>query len=262
MANENNKKEGAKIVLETPVEFDGTNESKIVTTTVLSKYINELFKGAFKDYVGCTIRTVQPNESLAGEMIALDLYFAPNSDNGKGNIAAFCAAGTDAKASATPETKNNVIAACLSHNQLITTTSSMVVTTDGVSMLYPLILNGFKNRLKETSESFSKCGIAVETSTPSQYGMNRPVIYNIIKGIDINAVMKVIFGDKENSYEFQVTPIKPVYTPVYGSVDNTTVGAKWIYSIIKLDKSNLNDLMNELGFYNKVSNLGVLTDSF
>lgn len=256
-----NKKEGMKIVLEKPVDFDGTNESKIVTTTVLSKYINELFKGAFKDYVGCNIRTVQPNESLAGEMVALDLFFAPNSDNGKGNVAAFCAAGTDAKASSTPTAKQNIMAACLSHNQLVTTTSSMVVTTDGVSMLYPLILNGFKSRLKETSESFSKCGIAVETSTPSQYGMSRPVIYNIIKGIDINAVMKVIFGDKENSYEFQVTPVKPVYANAYGTV-GTGVGAKWIYSIMKLDKSNLNDLMNELGFYNKVSDLGILTDSF
>ena len=91
--------------------------------------------------------------------------------------------------------------------------------------------------------------------------MSRPVIYNIIKGIDINAVMKVIFGDKENSYEFQVTPVKPVYANAYGAV-GVGVGAKWIYSIMKLDKSNLNDLMNELGFYNKVSDLGILTDSF
>ena len=173
-----NKKEGMKIVLEKPVDFDGTNESKIVTTTVLSKYINELFKGAFKDYVGCNIRTVQPNESLAGEMVALDLFFAPNSDNGKGNVAAFCAAGTDAKASSTPAAKQNIMAACLSHNQLVTTTSSMVVTTDGVSMLYPLILNGFKSRLKETSESFSKCGIAVETSTPSQYESSSNLQYH------------------------------------------------------------------------------------
>lgn len=261
MANEKND---ARIVLAEPVAFDGTNESKIVTTTVLSKYINELFKGAFKDYVGCTIRPVQQNESVAGEIIALDLYFAANSDNGKGNVAAFCAAGADTKASAssTPDAKHNIIGACLGHNQMITTTSSMVVTAEGVSMLYPFILNGYKNRLKETSESFSKCGIAVETSIASQYGMNRPVVYNIIKGVDINAVMKVIFGDKDNTFEFQVAPVKPVYSSVYGSVDNMSVGSKWIYSIMKLDKSNLNDLMNELGFYNKVSNLGVLTDSF
>lgn len=252
----------ASIRLAEPVAFDGTNETKIVTTTVLSKYINELFRGAFKDYVGCTIKTVQQGESLAGEMVSLDLYFAPNSDNGKGNIAAFCAAGADAKATAAPEAKNNIIGACLSHNRMITTTSSMVVTTDAVSMIYPLILNGFKSRLKESSKSFSDCGIAVETALNSQYGMNRPIIYNIIRGIDINAVMKIIFGDKENSFEFQVTPIKPVYTQVIGGVDTNAMGAKWIYSIVKLDKSNLNDLMNELGFYNKVSNLGVLTDVF
>ena len=263
MAN-NNSNTASKAVLKLakPAEFNGTNESRLVTTSLLSKYINTLFKSAFKDYVGSIIKVVQPSESLAGEVVSLDLYFAPNSDNNKGQVAAFCTAGTDAKASAAPTAKNNIIGACLSHNQLVTTTSSMVVTTDAVSMLYPFILGGFKNRLKETSESFSKCGIAVETSMAGQYGMARPIIYNVIRGIDINAVMKAIFGDDENSFEFQVTPIKPISTPIYGAMNGATIDSKWIFSIIKLDKNNLNDLMNELGYYNKVANLGVATDTF
>ena len=259
MAKENNTN---KVVLElaTPVDFDGTSETKIVTTTILSKYINELFGGGFKDYVGCTIKTGQ--DSMIGEAVTLDLYFAPNSDNGKGNISAFCAAGTDVKHQQQTTAKTNVLSACLSHNRMITTTSSMVVTADAVSALYGLILNGLKSRLKENSKSFSDCGVAVETAINSQYGMNRPIVYNIIRGIDINAVMKVIFGNKENSYEYQVTPIKPVFTQVIGGVDTNAMGSKWIYSITQLDKSNLNDLMNDLGFYNKVSNFGIMVDTF
>lgn len=251
----------AKLYLAEPVEFDGTSESKFLTTVSICKYINELMRGAFVDYVGCTVTpNVNNSTGICGEPVTLDLYFAPNSDNGKGaSIRAFCPVGTDSNKEPVTPTKNNYVGMALQHNTRVTTTSTMQITQNAVDMLYDLLIYGLRNGVKPEPKSFSAKGLAVETADAGQYGNPKPYVYNIIRGVDINAIMKIIFGDKQNNFEFQVTPIKPVLAT---QSTNGTLDSKWLFLISKLDKNDFNDLMNELGFYNKTSNLGIVTATF
>ena len=99
----------------------------------------------------------------------------------------------------------------------------------------------------------------VETSTQGQIGAIKPQVYNVIRGIDINEVMRVIFGDKKNTFDFWTVPIKPV---VQNTMINSPVATNWLYGITKLDRDNTSDLGNELGFYNKTSDIGIMTQTF
>lgn len=262
MSTQQKETKKAKLYLAEPVEFDGTSEAKYLTTISICKYINELMRGAFVDYVGCTVTpNAGNNKSLCGEAISVDLYFAPNSDNGKGSaIRAFCPVGTDNKKE--PEStpvKNNYVSLALQHNTRVTTTSTMQITQNAIDMLYDLLLSPLKANVQPNPKSFSSRGLAVETTDASQYGNPKPYVYNIIRGVSLDAIMKVIFGDKQNNFEFQVTPIKPVLATqgINGSLDS-----KWLFVISKLDKNELGDIMNELGYYNKQSTCGIVSATF
>lgn len=260
------KEENAKIYLSEPVPFDGTNESKFVTTVTLCKYVNELFKAAFKDYIGCTITPNLQNNGIAGELISLDLYFAPNGDNGKGaELVAFVPVGrenADKDNEDKPEIKNNYTSMAMQHNARITTTSSMVVSSDAIDTLYDLLHYNLKKTTKKNSKSFASKGIAVETSAATQFGNTRSYVYNIIRGVNLDEIMKIIFGDEGNNFEFQVVPVKPVLQVSGPYQNNGAMDSKWLFNIVKANKNDISDIMNELGYYSKVSDFGIVTDTF
>lgn len=263
----NNNNTSSKLSLETPIPFDGTYQSKFVTTLTLSKYINELFRCTFKDYIGCTVSPNLNNQNIGGGFVALDLYFAPNSDNGKGaSITGFCPIGvTPISANKNMDVKkNNYLATALKHNAITTTSSTMQITQEAIDLLYDLMLFGLKGKLKKSAKSFSDLGVTVEATDNRQYqyGNTRPSIYNIIRGLDINEVMRVIHGDKNNSTDYQVSPVKPILQMMGTNGYTNQLDAKWLYSITELNRVEVTDLMNELGLYNKVSDLGIMTEGF
>ncbi len=262
MSNETKTKQTtAKLSLVEPVPFDGTSECKHVTNVNLAMYINALFKSAFKDCIGCTIT---PNTTGSGDLIDLDVYFAPGGDNGKGSkLSAFAPAGVSVNTPAVDSQKKfNYVAMAMQHNYRASTTSSQQITAEAVELLYDLMSWSVKGNLKKSPKSFADCGVVLETAIPGQYGTTKPQVYNIVRKVDINAVMKIIFGGESNNYEFLVTPVKPVMTAMAAMPGAMPVDGKWLYAITKLDREAVADLSNELGFYNKVSDLGIVTDTF
>lgn len=256
----NNTQTKPGIRLAQPLAFDGTCETKHVSTNTLCKYVNELFRGVFKDYLGCKI-TPNITNPMPGDTVTVDLFFVPNSDNGKGaKTRAFCPIGDAEVANASNDNqvspKNNYVAAILKHNTRVNTSGTMQITPEAVELLYPLIQWKYKGKLKESAKSFTALGLAVETCVPSQYGVTTPIIHNMIRGIDLDAIMKIIFG-QDNAYEFAVSPIRPMLPWANGM--NVPVTPSWLFAISKLSKSEVQDLANELGYNSKISDLDINT---
>ena len=232
----NNNQPKIKLALAEPLEFNGTADSALMTTLTLAKYINELLLGTFADYIGCRIYPNTDNTALTQDPVVVDLHFSLNGNNNRGGkYQAFVPVGS-AEAASNSSAPNNYLAMAGAHNARVSTTSASVITQDACDLLFDCIGFPLNQKVKCNPKSFKDTGMTVECNA------GNAGIQCIIRGISINAIMKILYGGKNNAHDFMIAPIKPITLQSdvingFGAVNTDPKNYKWLYVVYKMIKS-------------------------
>ena len=254
-----------------PVEIPYTTETALMSTVKLSKYVNTLFRNIFKDYTGCKIYPVSNDAYSARHQVRCDLYFTLGSDNMTGaTLTAFktIADGVKAKVS---DGVANYTAMINNHNARLKSLNAAEITQDAIDIIHPLLWKEVAMQTKETAEMYNKKSIVREQSTPMPYNMASEVVTPVISFVDINAVIQFITNGgfqedgKAPTSEFLVSPIRSIaaVNPQAQMYVNPNMGGEnYLYSVAKLDKNEMMDVMNEIGYISRTGNADCFTDTF
>lgn len=278
------KREKTKITIPGHPEFPVTNDGAIMTSTDISKHVNALFKRIFADYAGCRVFVDQTQDPSMQQLalsqahpVQLELYFTLGKpvDTDK-RLVAFRQLTDKARESAgNTKGRMNYIQMAMGYNVAVTNNKSSEITQEAIDVLgdmlwYDVAMNMSMN---PSAKEFNNKGIIVEASTTdngSPYGgapyltpNTQRIVYNIVRCIDINSVLALLFSDDDNDpMIYNVTPLKPVIPTMNGfNVPNITE-QKWLFSVNRINKQNFYDLCNELGTFNTTGGLNICTDSF
>lgn len=252
-----------------PVNIPKTTEAALMSTVTLSKYVNTLFNGVFKDYTGCKVYPVLNDIYSARHQVRCDLYFTLGSDNLMGaKIAAFKPIANGVKS--TIGAKANYTEVIMQHNARLRSLNSAVITQDAIDIIHPLLWFELAAQTKETAEAYSKKGIIKEQSTPLPYNDRSQMVTPVISFADIDSIISTIEHgctlDKKTGRRFDdhyITPVRSIssianqqymYQQAQTGVEN------YLYQISKIDKAQLNDLANEIGMISRTGSADCFTD--
>lgn len=256
-----------------PIEFPATTKTAFMSTIKLSKYVNTLFRAVFKDYIGCKIYPVMNDAYSMRHPVRCDLYFTLGADNmAGGSVAAFKTITGPVKANVNGGVANYT-EMITQHNARLRSLNTAEITQDAIDIIHPLLWKELSMQTQETPEAYSKKGIVREQQTPMPYNAQSEVITPVISNIDINAVMQLIFNEMDNANdgtkaatdEYMVTAIRSIATmnpQMQMYVNQSAGGENYLFSIAKLDKNEMMDLMNEIGYISRTGNADCYTDSF
>lgn len=264
------KRDKTILNIQDKVEFPKTNDCSLMTSKTLGKYVNTLFSSIFADYSGCKVYPAQDSAYAQVHPVLVDLVFTvgkPIHQNNK--ILAFKQISEIIKEKYNTGSRRNIASIVCGYNMAMSTSKSTEITQEAIDILLPMVWFDVANHMSNdpTPEQFSK-RIVMETSTPNHVGnMNiqpsQRNIYNVVRWIDINSILYTLFGGKDESpYLYQTTPVKPIGFGAMPNMVGTGAEIKWLFSVNRLDKKNLDDLYNELGLYNGNSYMDMCTDSF
>lgn len=239
------------------INFPSTCDGALVTTRDLMKKVNTFFGNIFADYKGCNINVdinADPKDPQAGlnmnHPVTVDLFFAPTNDDDDSKIKGFnIIAGKKVEKT---EGKMNYLARVSAYNNALTENKTTCITQDAVDILYDLLWYEIKKVMSEncTPKNFNDRGISVESSSSSTdaFGnVTSKIVYGVVRYIDINEILHLIYGNDEDSRCFyKTTPIRPI-VPMYAGMAPSQMTVKWILLINRMNENNMRDVLNELG---------------
>lgn len=268
MAKNNNEK--SIITISEHPDFPVTNDCALLTSYKVSKYINTLFHNVFNDYAGSVLYVDQSSFNNY-HPVQVELYFAmdfssnENDDNLKPN--AFARLTDNLKNKYRPnEEKTNFLEQVVGYNAMITQNKTCVITQEGIDMITPLLWRDVNGGLPNNPkpEIFAKKGITVESVVPRQthnYQIQpqQNIVYSIIRFVDINSILSLLFGETNEGYVYQISPIKPLtaQTPQLPNVD-----LKWLFAVHRINQRNFSDLCNDIGQLSYTNGLNMYTEYY
>lgn len=266
MSNTNtNGRAKARIELE-KIEFPGTTESTLMSTITLSKYVNTALNKVFKDYMGCKIYPMLSDGYSMNHPVRCDLYFSLGGDNLKGSsIAAFRQIGGNVTKQVTGN-RANYTAMISDHNARLSSLNCADITQEAIDCIHPLLFNEIIRSVKETPEGYRRSTVVREQTTPVPYRQSE-VITPIISLVDISQIMRLLFEGsavEKGDYEYMVQPIRSIsmLNPQQGMYNGNGWGENYLYSVSRLDRVQLLDVCNEIGYISRTGNADCFTDSF
>lgn len=215
--------------LEQPLEFKSTVSGIITTAMELSKQINGLF-GIFTDYEGCALK---PNSN--GE-VSVTLYWR---DKGGKEVVPIYEQNRGADVKSRIMNFNNI--------------------ARGRNKTYK-----FADHVKEVLEQFVKNpgnknvnidNMSYEAFEPTYGGAG--TIYLQIDNIDINKILKTLYGDKApdgSRYEYNVSFIKPINAMPGIGVPN------YLFKIDRLDSKQVEEIASKIGMIATVGTLPIIRE--
>lgn len=275
------KREKTSIKLTSHPDFPATNQSAIMTSSDLARCTNTLFKNVFDDYSGCKVyidQFMNPNaeqsQMTQNNPVQVELYFAlgsSNSDNKK--IQAFRPI-TESIKDHHIGGKMNYIERTMGHNIAITQNKSSEITQEGIDIIGSMLCYdiAIRTSMNPSAKEFNNLGIVVEGSTtqgqtPYMTPATKKIVYNIVKFVDINSILNMLFGGTDedgNPVIYQTTPIKPII-PIQnntGFMMPNSIEQKWLFNVSRLNQQRMADLCNELGAYNVTNGMNIYTETF
>lgn len=219
--NQENKGKGnqkpVRITMQ-PQDFESVIDSKVTTTAKLAKTVSTIMKTTFVDFEGCIIL---PDNS---GKLSVALYFKDKQDDSTEKVKAL----------------QPVVGRRSNTSAYQRITNWNVRTRDKIydlSQTAKEILSEFIPKARNGKINWSN--IMCEQT---QYEYNMQTIYVQIFGLDINRLVKKIYGNKIKKgevierYEYNVTPLKPIVTGI-----NPTINIPKDF-IIKIERLNTREV--------------------
>lgn len=224
------REEKTYLRLEKPVPFKGTLNGDITTSVELAKVINKLFSSAFKDYEGCTLGLNQFGQFNCA------LYF---KDKGNGDIIPLAVSTRGRNSSPADRIK-----AMNLRNKNKTYTISDTLRD---------VLEQFVN-VQGGRNAKPNIDAKLTEVMEQAYG-SAGFIYVMIDDININKILKTIYGskDEESRYDYNVTVIKPV-GPMGGTNQN------YIIKVDQLDITKVEQLAAKVGLVPTVGTIPMIRE--
>lgn len=280
MGNNNQKeREKVQIKIDQHPDFQATSDSSLKTSMDLSKIINALFRGTFADYTGCRV-FVDTNVNTNADYILnnlhpvqVELYFIAGAKAQDGKLLAFQPI-VDKIADEYKPGKGvmNYTQATLGYNAVMQTNKSCELTQGAIDIFQNMLYREVAMQLggNPTAEAFAKVGAVVEKptttgATPYMSTSTHVVVYNMIRLVDINSILDLIYSKPEESKKiYNVVPIKPT-AMISGQVaPMMNVGVepdqRWLFNVTRIDQANFLDKCNELGNFNIGAGLNICTE--
>lgn len=281
MGNNNQKeREKVQIKIDQHPDFQATSDSSLKTSMDLSKIINALFRGTFADYTGCRV-FVDTNMNANAESyplnnvhpVQVELYFIAGAKAQDGKLLAFQPIVDKIAAEYKPgKGVMNYTQATLGYNAVMQTNKSCELTQGAIDIFQNMLYREVAMQLgaDPTAEAFAKIGAVVEKptttgATPYMSTSTQVVVYNMIRLIDINSILDLIYSKPEESKKiYNVVPIKPT-AMISGQVaPMMNVGIepdqRWLFNVTRIDQANFLDKCNELGNFNIGAGLNICTE--
>lgn len=271
-------KQKTKIGLAEHPDFPVTNDCAIMTSQDLARHTNALFSRIFADYSGCKIIMDQQQDPNTMQLvlnqnhpIQVELYFAlGNSADDTKKLYAFRPI-TEKVKDRSVGGKMNYVEMCMGHNIAITQNKSSEVTQDAIDIFSTMLWYEIATRtsVNPTAKEFANLGIVAEASTfqgqtPYMTPNTQKLVYNVVKYVDINSILSMLFGDAEDGSPmiYQVVPIKPIVNLQGVQMVPNMAEQKWLFNVTRINQQNLSDLFNELGAYNVTGGMNIYTDKY
>ena len=271
-------KQKTKIGLAEHPDFPVTNDCAIMTSQDLARHTNALFSRIFADYSGCKIIMDQQQDPKTMQLvlnqnhpIQVELYFAlGNSADESKKLYAFRPITEKVKDHSVGG-KMNYVEMCMGHNIAITQNKSSEVTQDAIDIFSTMLWYEIATRtsVNPTAKEFANLGIVAEASTfqgqtPYMTPNTQKLVYNVVKYVDINSILSMLFGDAEDGSPmiYQVVPIKPIVSLQGVQMVPNMPEQKWLFNVTRINHPNLSDLFNELGAYNVTGGMNIYTDKY
>lgn len=236
-----NQKQDLYIEVSEPEKFRGILKSDVTTTEKLGKKINKLFDTVFSDYQGCSIMP----DNFTG-MLQINLFFRENLNPDPDKYKAFNQAGTIVDRSTPLIQKINIINKRNTNKKYEISEEAKQLLTEFYS-----IRGGKAPDWRQ---------VVLEECEPANMGT---VIYNKVIGMDLNKIVRKLFGGKEmhagnkcDRIDYQVTCMKPLINP--GMANMAPVNLNYQISIQQLNSSLVNELANEVGIIPSVGKIPMI----
>ena len=227
---EDNKREKYSIKLEQPLDFEGISSTKYVTSNELVKMFSELMSQAFADFEGCLF------DPTGKEPTVVALF--NRGDFGDSTVATTRAA--EAK------TGNSVIDYTRRRDFAKTSGEKYTLTQDGMDVILPMLSRTlFNNQGKPNMglivEDFCERGMV------NYYMPTPPTVYTKVKGITLDSICKLVYGDNEGGEEVAyLCAIASAINPSFGAQAGVPA-SNYVLSISRISAKALNELYSKLG---------------
>lgn len=247
-----NEKEKYTITLEEPVDFPSQIETQMMTTYDLSKIVNKFFSNVIEDYEGCICLPDQ-----MGGRINVELYFRekPVTD-GKSKTRTIqrvnqaLNSGIGGNRALNPQQMIQNISSIVSSNSKLYT-----LTDEAKEYLYDFIIRDHKI-------PFEKINWNQYYVEQHDQNYNMQTVYVKVVGIDINAILKTIFGfrkkiegtDKYTYFDYDISVIRPVGV-AYSSNQN------YLITIQRFDQHEVEKLAAKVGLVSTVGSIPMVRDT-
>lgn len=228
--------------------FEGTYANKLLTTEQLSSIINSLFRGAYLDYEGCSI-AIDPNNNNA---IAIELAFRPgvqfelNSSLGA-TVMAIDELNVEAK------DKRNVVERAQIMSNRLRSKNMFTLSKEAKDGLIDYMY--IMNRNEKVDNFFA----ARYYERQMQQMYNRPqIVYAMVRGIDINKIISMVYGNADDNGEpviYSIVPLRPIMTPnsMNYMYNNNAMGMNnmpkmnWLFNILRVPVEEVKELGRRTG---------------
>lgn len=226
----NQEQQKTYLRLENPLPFKGTINGDITTSVDLARTINKLFSSAFKDYEGCTLGLNQFGQ------FNCSLYF---KDKGNGNIVPLAVSTRGRQFSPSDRIK-----AMNLRNKNKTYTIS-----DELRDVLEQFVNfqGGRNAKPNVNNHITEV-------TEQAYG-GAGFIYIMIDNININKILKTIYGSKteDSRYDYNVSVIKPI--GMMGGANQN-----YIVKVDQIDATKVEQLAAKVGMVPTVGTIPIIRE--
>lgn len=234
---------------DTPLEFTGTVTTMLTTSTKLSMQINEVFKPLYEDWYGSEIIA---SDKVPGMLVVNFLFKALNE--GDDEKRAFLPVGKSQNRSS-----NATLGQINYINAVNRRNDTMEITEYGATSIYSIMSKDIQKSINSKSidgmrESMKR--YVGETHNQIMYS-NVQNIYNIVTGIDINKVLSVIFGSKDerdDNIVYKARPIRPV-------TDMVTSRPNYIVEVQKMTIGSFSEAMRDMGAMPMPGNISAVTET-
>ena len=223
-----------------PVDFRPVSDVKILSSTELASYINDILNDVFVDYEGCNIN-ITFNEKLRCFSVVPAIFFKVLPRYDKDSLYAF---KTVKAANATESAISNKLRRCYRRNTLNDSNSNVEITNDAKELLKPFMLSNDNGNIKWDASyriTSNNTGLFVE-------------VFNI----DMIKILKAIFGKRDKStgdrYEYEIYPLGIVQSP-YRKAD------EWAIRITRNYVDTKNEVQKMLGFSNIQYGVNIITST-
>lgn len=236
------KKKDTFSITVSPIAFEVTTGTKLLTTIDLGNLINAVFKKVYRDYDGCTLIL----DTFSARWKA-NLFFRENINaSAEGTVPNIIPINTRPNSMEKPTTAQrfaNVTALCSNLHYNITPE-----TTESLTKYYMPWEKNSKTGLVD----FKK--FTTEQQEQMTYGYNNSACYVCIGGIDVVEILKDIFGaknDEDHWVDYSITSIRPI-TQFMQNTPNM------LLSIQQLDTEDVKNLFSKIGAIPTVGRIPII----